>query len=135
MNFGNFVTIIIDTGLDISVSKARSLYAAMGFDPQNSVGQLQSAYNTVEAGEVIIEFGVQLALRTEYILNLIHDGKKINAIKEIRYLVRHEWGIPIVLGQAKKVVEDSRVVSRAALHEWERALMGENWDRPLVPKD
>ena len=134
MNFDNFVTILIDTGLDISVSKAKNIYAAMGFDPQNSVDQLRSAYIPTDADKVITEFGVQLALRTESVLNLIHDGKKISAIKKIRELVRHEWGIPMVLVQARKVVEDSRVLDRAMLPEWERALLGENWDRPLIPK-
>ena len=137
MNFGAFVTILIDEGLDISVSKAKNLYTAMGFDPQvpipqNSVNQCQSTYN---ADEVITEFGVQLALRTEYVLNLIHEGKKIGAIKRIRELVRHEWGIPMVLVQARKVVEDRRVLDRAMLPEWERALLGDNWDKPLIPKD
>ena len=134
MNFDNFVTILIDTGLDISVSKAKNIYAAMGFDPQNSVDQLRSAYIPTDADKVITEFGVQLALRTESVLNLIHDGKKISAIKKIRELVRHEWGIPMVLVQARKVVEDSRVLDRAMIPEWERALLGENWDRPLIPK-
>ena len=132
MNFGAFVTILIDEGLDISVSKAKNLYTAMGFGPQNSVNQCQSTYN---ADEVITEFGVQLALRTEYVLNLIHEGKKIGAIKRIRELVRHEWGIPMVLVQARKVVEDRRVLDRAMLPEWERALLGDNWDKPLIPKD
>ena len=134
MNFDNFVTILMDTGLDISVSKAKNIYAAMGFDPQNSVDQLRSAYIPTDADKVITEFGVQLALRTESVLNLIHDGKKISAIKKIRELVRHEWGIPMVLVQARKVVEDSRVLDRAMIPEWERALLGENWDRPLIPK-
>lgn len=137
MNFHNFVMILINEGLDIGVSKAKNLYAAMGFDPQvpisqNSVNQCQSTYN---ADEVITEFGVQLALRTEYVLNLIHEGKKIGAIKRIRELVRHEWGIPMVLVQARKVVEDRRVLDRAILPEWERALLGDNWDKPLIPKD
>ena len=30
MNFGAFVTILIDEGLDIGVSKAKNLYTAMG---------------------------------------------------------------------------------------------------------
>ena len=137
MNFHNFVMILINEGLDIGVSKAKSLYAAMGFDPQvpisqNSVNQCQSTYS---ADEVITEFGVQLALRTEYVLNLIHEGKKLGAIKRIRELVRHEWGIPMTLALAMKVVEDRRVLDRAMLPEWERALLGENWDRPLIPKD
>ena len=136
MNFGAFVTILMDTGLDISVSKAKSLYAAMGFDPQvpisqNSVNQCQSTYN---ADEVIVEFGVQLALRTESILNSISNGKKISALKEVRELARDEWGIPMTLALARKVVENSRVLDRAMLPEWERALLGENWDRPLIPK-
>lgn len=142
MNFENFVTILISEGLDIGLSKAKSLYSAMGFNgqttiyySQNAVDQLRSSYNTVEADEVIIEFGVQLALRTEYVLNLIHEGKKIGAIKRIRELVRHEWGIPMVLVQARKVVEDRRVLDRAMLPEWERALLGDNWDKPLIPKD
>ena len=132
MNFHNFVTILMDTGLDISVSKAKNLYTAMGFDPQNSVNQCQSTYN---ADEVIIEFGVQLALRTESILNSISNGKKISAIKKIRELARNEWGIPMVLVQARNVVEDRRVLDRAMLPEWERALLGDNWDKPLIPKD
>lgn len=137
MNFHNFVTILINEGLDISVSKAKNLYAAMGFDPQvpisqNSVNQCQSTYN---ADEVIIEFGVQLALRTESILNSISNGKKISAIKKIRELARNEWGIPMVLVQARNVVEDRRVLDRAMLPEWERALLGDNWDKPLIPKD
>ena len=136
MNFHDFVTILINEGLDIGVSKAKSLYAAMGFGPQvpisqNSVNQCQSTYN---ADEVIIEFGVQLALRTESILNLINNGKKIDAIKEIRALAHSEWGIPMYLVQAKKVVEDRRVLDRAMIPEWERALLGDNWDRPLIPK-
>ena len=136
MNFHNFVTILINEGLDIGVSKAKSLYAAMGFDPQvpisqNSVNQCQSTYN---ADEVIIEFGVQLALRTESILNSISNGKKISALKEVRELARDEWGIPMTLALARKVVENSRVLDRAMLPEWERALLGENWDRPLIPK-
>ena len=139
MDFHNFVTILINEGLDIGVSKAKSLYAAMGFDgqtySQNNINQLRSAYNTVEADDVITEFGVQLALRTEYVLNLIHEGKKIGAIKRIRELVRYEWGIPMVLVQAMKVVEDRRVLDRAMLPEWERALLGDNWDKPLIPKD
>ena len=142
MNFEAFVTILMDAGLDISVSKAKNLYSAMGFNgqttiyySQNAVDQLQSSYNTVEAGEVITEFGVQLALRTESVLNLIHDGKKISAIKKIRELARHEWGIPMVLVQARNVVEDRRVLDRAMLPEWERALLGDNWDKPLIPKD
>lgn len=137
MNFDNFATILIDTGLDISVSKAKSLYAAMGFDPQAySLIPVEAGGIIIEFGdgEVIIEFGVQLALRTDSILNLISGGKKINAIKKIRELARHEWGIPMVLGQAKKVVEDSRVLNRAMIPEWERALLGDNWDRPLIPK-
>ena len=129
MNFGAFVTILIDEGLDISVSKAKNLYTAMGFGPQNSVNQCQSTYN---ADEVIIEFGVQLALRTESILNSISNGKKISAIKEVRELARDEWGIPMTLALARKVVENSRVLDRAMLPEWERALLG--WDRPLIPK-
>ena len=137
MNFDNFVTILVDAGLDISVSKAKNLYTAMGFGPQvpishNSVNQCQSTYN---ADEVITEFGVQLALRTEYVLNLIHEGKKIGAIKRIRELARNEWGIPMVLVQARNVVEDRRVLDRAMLPEWERALLGDNWDKPLIPKD
>ena len=142
MNFDNFVTILVDAGLDISVSKAKNLYTAMGFGgqitihySQTAAEQLRSAYIPVEAGEVITEFGVQLALRTESVLNLIHDGKKISAIKKIRELARHEWGIPMVLVQARNVVEDRRVLDRAMLPEWERALLGENWDRPLIPKD
>ena len=142
MNFHNFVTILINEGLDIGVSKAKSLYTAMGFGGQTAIyysptaaEQLRSAYIPVEAGEVITEFGVQLALRTESVLNLIHDGKNISAIKKIRELVRHEWGIPMVLVQARKVVEDRRVLDRAMLPEWERALLGDNWDRPLIPKD
>lgn len=142
MNFDNFVSILIDAGLDISVSKAKNLYSAMGFDgqttiyySQNAVDQLQSSYNTVEAGEVITEFGVQLALRNDSILNFISDGKKIKALKEVRDLARHEWGIPMVLVQARKVVEDRRVLDRAMLPEWERALLGDNWDKPLIPKD
>ena len=136
MNFHNFVMILINEGLDIGVSKAKSLYAAMGFDPQvpisqNSVNQCQSTYN---ADEVIIEFGVQLALRTESILNSISNGKKISALKEVRELARDEWGIPMTLALARKVVENSRVLDRAMLPEWERALLGENWDRPLIPK-
>ena len=129
MNFGAFVTILMDTGLDISVSKAKNLYTAMGFDPQNSVDQCQSTYN---ADEVIVEFGVQLALRTESILNSISNGKKISALKEVRELARDEWGIPMTLALARKVVENSRVLDRAMLPEWERALLG--WDRPLIPK-
>lgn len=137
MNFHNFVTILINEGMDIGVSKAKSLYAAMGFDPQvtipqNSVNQCQSTYN---ADEVIVEFGVQLALRTESILNSISNGKKISALKEVRELARDEWGIPMVLVQARKVVEDRRVLDRAMLPEWERALLGDNWDRPLIPKN
>ena len=132
MNFGAFVTILIDEGLDIGVSKAKNLYTAMGFGPQNSVSLWQSTYN---ADEVVTEFGVQLALRTESVLNLIHDGKKISAIKKIRELARHEWGIPMVLVQARNVVEDRRVLDRAMLPEWERALLGDNWDKPLIPKD
>ena len=132
MNFGAFVTILIDEGLDIGVSKAKNLYTAMGFGPQNSVNLWQSTYN---ADEVVTEFGVQLALRTESVLNLIHDGKKISAIKKIRELARHEWGIPMVLVQARNVVEDRRVLDRAMLPEWERALLGDNWDKPLIPKD
>ena len=139
MDFHNFVTILINEGLDIGVSKAKNLYAAMGFDgqtySQNNINQLRSAYNTVEADDVITEFGVQLALRTESVLNLIHDGKKISAIKKIRELARHEWGIPMVLVQARNVVEDRRVLDRAMLPEWERALLGDNWDKPLIPKD
>ena len=137
MNFHNFVMILINEGLDISVSKAKNLYAAMGFDPQvpisqNSVDQCQSTYN---ADEVIVEFGVQLALRTESILNSISNGKKISALKEVRELARDEWGIPMTLALARKVVENSRVLDRAMLPEWERALLGENWDRPLIPKN
>ena len=133
MNFHNFVMILINEGLDISVSKAKNLYAAMGFDPQvpisqNSVDQCQSTYN---ADEVIVEFGVQLALRTESILNSISNGKKISALKEVRELARDEWGIPMTLALARKVVENSRVLDRAMLPEWERALLG--WDRPLIP--
>ena len=137
MNFGAFVTILMDTGLDISVSKAKNLYTAMGFDPpvpisQDNINQCQSTYN---ADEVIVEFGVQLALRTESVLNLISEGKMISAIKKIRELVRNEWGIPMVLVQARKVVEDRRVLDRAMLPEWERALLGDNWDKPLIPKN
>ena len=131
MNFHDFVTILINEGLDISVSKAKNLYTAMGFGPQNSVNQCQSTYN---ADEVIIEFGVQLALRTESILNSISNGKKISALKEVRELARDEWGIPMTLTMARKVVENSRVLDRAMLPEWERALLGDNWDRPLIPK-
>ena len=130
MNFHNFVMILINEGLDIGVSKAKNLYTAMGFDPQATPPQ-----NSVEADEVIIEFGVQLALRTESVLNLISEGKMISAIKKIRELVRNEWGIPMVLVQARKVVEDRRVLDRAMLPEWERALLGDNWDKPLIPKD
>ena len=130
MNFHNFVMILINEGLDIGVSKAKNLYTAMGFDPQATPPQ-----NSVEADEVIIEFGVQLALRTESVLNLISEGKMISAIKKIRELVRHEWGIPMVLVQARKVVEDRRVLDRAMLPEWERALLGDNWDKPLIPKN
>ena len=134
MNFGAFVTILMDTGLDISVSKAKNLYTAMGFDPQvpisqDNINQCQSTYN---ADEVIVEFGVQLALRTESILNSISNGKKISALKEVRELARDEWGIPMTLALARKVVENSRVLDRAMLPEWERALLG--WDRPLIPK-
>ena len=130
MNFHNFVMILINEGLDIGVSKAKNLYTAMGFDPQATPPQ-----NSVEADEVIIEFGVQLALRTESVLNLISEGKMISAIKKIRELVRNEWGIPMVLVQARKVVEDRRVLDRAMLPEWERALLGDNWDKPLIPKN
>ena len=137
MNFHNFVTILINEGLDIGVSKAKSLYAAMVLDPQvpisqNSVNQCQSTYN---ADEVIVEFGVQLALRTESILDSISKGRKISALKEVRDLARNEWGIPMTLALARKVVENSRVLDRAMLPEWERALLGENWDRPLIPKN
>ena len=132
MNFHDFVMILINEGLDIGVSKAKNLYTAMGFGPQNSVNQWQSTYN---ADEVVTAFGVQLALRTESVLNLIHDGKKISAIKEIRELARDEWGIPMTLALARKVVENSRVLDRAMLPEWERALLGDNWDKPLIPKD
>ena len=130
MNFHNFVMILINEGLDIGVSKAKNLYTAMGFDPQATPPQ-----NSVEADEVIIEFGVQLALRTESVLNLISEGKMISAIKKIRELVRNEWGIPMVLVQARKVVEDRRVLDRAMLPERERALLGDNWDKPLIPKN
>ena len=135
MNFHNFVMILINEGLDIGVSKAKNLYAAMGFDPQDSVDQSQSAYIPTDADKVITEFGVQLALRTESVLNLISEGKMISAIKKIRELVRNEWGIPMVLVQARKVVEDRRVLDRAMLPEWERALLGDNWDKPLIPKN
>ena len=84
--------------------------------------------------EVITEFGVQLALRTESILNSISNGKKISALKEVRELARDEWGIPMTLALARKVVENSRVLDRAMLPEWERMLLGDNWDRPLIPK-
>lgn len=143
MNFDNFVTVLINEGLDIGVSKAKSLYAAMGFDRQQAtIDSLQRIVDSLraaasipaDASKIITEFGVQLALRTDSVLNSISNGKKIDAIKEIRELARDEWGIPMYLVQAKNVVEDRRVLDRAMIPEWERALLGDNWDRPLIPK-
>ena len=39
MNFHNFVMILINEGLDVGVSEAKNLYAAMGFDPQVPISQ------------------------------------------------------------------------------------------------
>ena len=144
MNFDAFVSILIDMGLDISVSKAKNLYAAMDLDGQqatidslqNSVDQLRaSARVPADAGKVLTEFGVQLALRTNSILIMVNDGQRIAAIKELRRLARHEWGIPVLLVHARDAVNDSRVHTRAFLPEWERDLLGENWDKPLINTD
>ena len=144
MNFDAFVTILIENGLDICVSKAQNLYAAMDFDGQqatidslqNSVDQLRaSARVPADASKVLTEFGVQLALRTDSILGMVNDGQRIAAIKELRRQARHEWGIPVQLTHARDAVSDSRVIYRAGLPEWERDLLGENWGKPLINTD
>ena len=144
MKFDAFVSILIENGMDIYVSKAQKLYAAMDFDGQqatidslqNCVDQLRaSASVPADASRVLTEFGVQLALRTDSVLNFISIGNRIAAIKELRRLARHEWGIPMVLIHARDAVSDSRVIEQAAIPEWERDLLGGGWDKPLINTD
>ena len=135
MNLLTLVNALLTLNIRMSVQKADALYKSLGLERMASdleyyraecerlTDQLR-AYQDQDlarlreklTGQSTHDYLVQMALGSETIIDLVANGRKIQAIKELR--IAAQCG----LREAKDAIEDHRVKDRAALSELERDL-------------
>ena len=135
MNLLTLVNALLALNIRVSIQKADALYKALGLDRmaadleyyRGECQRLNNLNSTQDqddldrlraklTGETPRDSLVRTALRTASIVDNLANGKKIQAIKDLR------TAAGCTLKEAKDAVEDDRVAYRASLPQWERDL-------------
>ena len=139
MNLLTLVNALLDLNIRVSVQKADALYKALGLDQiaadleyyRGECQRLNDLNHKLCAQDHDLailrakltgtpmphDSLVETALRSASIIDSVADGRKIQAIKDLRDATG------CGLREAKDAVEDRRVTERANLPEWERDLL------------
>ena len=136
MNLLTLVNALLTLNIRVSVQKADALYKALGLDQiaadleyyrgecqrlsalrlrdqDHDLALLRAKLTGVTPHDHLVE----TALRSASIIDNMANGRKIQAIKDLRAATQCS------LKEAKDAVEDRRVTERANLPEWERDLL------------
>ena len=134
MNLLTLVNALLTLNIRVSVQKADALYKALGLDriaadleyyrgecqrlndlrtQDQDLAQLRAKLTVVTPHDRLVE----TALRSASIIDNVANGRKIQAIKDLRAAAQCS------LKEAKDAIEDRRVTERANLPEWERDLL------------
>lgn len=140
MNLLTLVNALLALNIRVSVQKADALYRALGLDRmaadlefyraecQRLDDVIHTLHNKQEqdqdlallraklTGTTPHDLLVNAALRSASIIDDLANGKKIQAIKDLRLATQ------CTLKEAKDAVEDRRVTERASLPQYERDL-------------
>ena len=133
MNLLTLVNALLTLNIRVSVQKADALYKALGLDRMAADleyyrGECQRLNDLNQDHDLALlrakltgttphDRLVETALRSTSIIDNLANGKKIQAIKDLRAATGS------TLKEAKDAVEDRRVTERANLPEWERDLL------------
>ena len=136
MNLLTLVNALLTLNIRVSVQKAEALYKALGLDQiaadleyyrkeclrlnelrtldrDHDLALLRAKLTVVTPHDSLVE----TALRSASIIDNVANGRKIQAIKDLRSAAQCS------LKEAKDAIEDRRVTERANLPEWERDLV------------
>ena len=120
MNLLTLVNALLALNIRVSIQKADALYKALGLDSMAADleyyrGECQRLNDRL-TGMPTHDSLVRTALGTASIMDNLANGKKIQAIKDLR------TAAGCTLKEAKDAIEDGRVTYRASLSQWERDL-------------
>lgn len=118
MSLLTLVNALLTLNIRVSVQKADALYKALGLDQMAADlkyyrGECQRL-NAKLTGATPHNSLVETALHSASIIDNLANGKKIQAIADLRRIAG------CTIKEAKDVIEDRRVTYRATLLEWER---------------